>query len=177
MNPVLETLNTIFGTFGLVGIIVVLILFYDLRTKRKLEALIRGYFFQIITTTTISSSVLTLIYSEYFGILPCGLCWFERLLLYPQIILVLLAWKIKDSIQFPRYGLALSVPGLVISLYHHYIQMGGSQFIKCPATGVDCAKRFLFEYNFITFPLLSAILFAFLICVYIYVQRQNQTSN
>ena len=72
-----------------------------------------------------------------------------------------------------RYGIVLSAVGLVISLYHHYIQMGGSEFVKCPAAGVgaDCAKRFFFEFGFITFPFMSAILFAFLIALYMYILK------
>jgi disulfide bond formation protein DsbB len=90
--------------------------------------------------------------------------------LYPQLILIGVGIYYKDAFM-PRSGVALSVFGFVVSLYHHYIQMGGTEFIACPTSGADCAKRFMFEYGFMTFPLLSAILFAFLIVLYMYILR------
>jgi hypothetical protein len=69
----------------------------------------------------------------------------------------------------------LSLVGLVISLYHHYLQLGGSAFVKCPAAGdVDCAKRFMYEFDFMTFPLLAAAGFALLSALYYYMLRVNR---
>ena len=113
---------------------------------------------------------MTLVYSEGFGFVPCGLCWLERVFLYPQVFILGMALFYKEKVA-ARYGLLLSVPGLIISLYHHYLQMGGNKFIACPTSGGDCAKRIMFEFGFVTFPLLSAFLFLFLIVLYIYILK------
>jgi hypothetical protein len=54
--------------------------------------------------------------------------------------------------------------------------MGGIEFVKCPVAGVgaDCAKRFMFEFGFITFPLLSGIAFLFLTILYIYILKTRE---
>lgn len=149
-----------------------IVLLIDFKGKRILNSFVSLYGLVGAFLVVIGSSFLTLIYSEYFGIIPCGLCWIERIALYPQVILLGTAYYYKDKLM-PRYGIVLSGVGLVVSLYHHYIQMGGSQFIKCPVAGAgaDCAKRFFFEFNFMTFPLMSAILFAFLIVLYLYMLK------
>ncbi len=167
----LQTLNYLLALDGIVGIVVVVLMILDLKYKQLLKPMVKAWGLLIAFIVSLGSVVMTLIYSEYFGITPCGLCWFERIALYPQIFLLGTALYYKD-ILVARYGIALSSFGLIVSTYHHYIQMGGSQFVKCPAAGeVDCAKRFLFEFNFITFPLLSAILFAFLIVLYLYILK------
>ena len=167
----IQALNHILALGGIAGIIVVLIILADFLTKKKLSNVIRKWGMLFAFFTALGSSIMTLIYSEYFGIIPCGLCWIERIALYPQVILLGMAIYCKDSVM-PRYGIGLSSIGLVVSLYHHYIQMGGSEFIKCPASGAsDCAKRFFFEYDFMTFPLMSAILFGFLILLYLYLLK------
>jgi disulfide bond formation protein DsbB len=115
---------------------------------------------------------MTLIYSEVFGFIPCGLCWLERIFLYPQVILLGVALATKDKVV-SKYGIALSIPGMLVSLYQHYLQMGGAEFITCPVigAGADCAERILFEFGFMTFPLMSAFLFAFLIALYLYILK------
>ena len=115
----------------------------------------------------------SLYYSEILGILPCGLCWLQRIFLYPQVILFALAiWK-KDS-GIANYIIALSIPGALTGLYQHYIQMGGSNVLPCPAvtTAADCAQRFMFEFGYITFPFAVFVLFAFIIVLMLFVRQR-----
>jgi len=109
---------------------------------------------------------LTLFYSEYLGYLPCALCWFQRICLYPMIALFAIAWARKDYTVY-RYIMALSGAGLIISLYHQYLQMGYSAIIPCAADAmfVDCAKPSFVEFGFVTFPLMAVALFSTLFLV------------
>ena len=166
----LFTLNHYLGLATLVLVFVTLALIVDMVYVRKFESAVRRFGLHTALMVTLIAVVLTLVYSEYFGIIPCGLCWMERMALYPQLILIAGALYLKDALM-PKYGIALSVFGGVVSLYHHYIQMGGSEFIKCPAAGADCAKRYLFEFDFLTFPLIATFLFAFLIALYVYILK------
>ncbi len=108
----------------------------------------------------LAGTFLTLLYSDYFGFIPCGLCWLERIALYPQVVLLGIAWFKKDNAVW-KYVLALSLAGLIVALYHHYIQIGGADLIPCPASGNgDCGKRIIYEFGYMTFPLMAATLFA-----------------
>jgi disulfide bond formation protein DsbB len=172
MIDILQQTNFFLALGGIGFAFLTLGLFIDFKTAQLLKPLIQKWGLLVASVVTLFSIILTLIYSEVFGIIPCGLCWLERIALYPQIILLLVAMCFKDTLM-PRYGIALSVFGLIVALYHHFIQMGGTQFIKCPVAGagVDCAKRFLFEFDFVTFPLLAGGLFLFLIVLYIYILK------
>ena len=125
---------------------------------------------------TVGGSALTLFYSEILGFAPCGLCWLQRVFLYPQVVLLGLALYKKDK-NIVDYSIALSMAGGIVALYQHYLQMGGEAVLPCPATGpsLDCASRFLFEFGYITFPLMSATLFAFLIVLMLFVRRPLAT--
>lgn len=174
----ISQINDLLGVGGLFGIVAVLALTYDLKSKRLLTPYVQQWGMYTALAATLLGSVLTLIYSDVLGFVPCGLCWFERIMLYPQVLLIGTALWIHDKVSVLRYGIVLSSFGLLISLYHHYIQMGGTAFAKCPAAGAgaDCAKRFFFEYNFMTFPFLAVILFAFLIMLYRYMLKTNTSS-
>lgn len=128
----------------------------------------------LATVTTFVSMVLALFYSDILGFVPCGLCWFQRIFLFPQAFIGLAALKVRDTVFAPLYGIVLSACGMVFALYQHYLQMGGSEGIPCPAAGAgaDCAERILFEFGFMTFPLLSAVTFAFLIALYLVARKK-----
>src|SRR5688572_8071360 len=68
------------------------------------------------------ASVLALYYSEVLGFEPCPLCWWQRVFLFPQVLLAgLAAWK-KDA-YMAEYSIILSVFGAGIALYQHVLQM------------------------------------------------------
>lgn len=162
--------NHLLATASLFVIVATLILIYDLNTKRRLAGIIDIWGLAIAFSATTVTALMTLVYSEYFGIIPCGLCWLGRIAMYPQVLMSGTALFVQDKKLMPLYGMVLSVFGFGISLYQHYIQMGGSEFIECPTSGGDCARRFFFEFNFMTLPLLAVILFTFLITLYIYIR-------
>lgn len=176
MIETIQQINFLLALAGIGALVVTLVLLYDLLNKRKLSKYVESWGLCVAFIVTIGAGSMTLVYSEFFGLIPCGLCWFERIALYPQALLLAVSLWYRDA-NVARYGIALSSFGLIVSLYHHYLQMGGSQFIKCPlaGTGSDCAKRFMFEFDFMTFPLLAAILFAFLIVLYVYLLRTKNS--
>jgi disulfide bond formation protein DsbB len=126
---------------------------------------------------TLAGSVMTLYYSEVLGFAPCGLCWLQRVFLYPQVVLFAMAlWKKGHHIA--DYAIGLSIVGGIIALYQHYLQMGGESVAPCPAVATaatDCASRILFEFGYVTFPLMSATLFAFIVVVMFSVRRHSST--
>jgi disulfide bond formation protein DsbB len=113
---------------------------------------------------SLSAVFLTLFYSEYLGYAPCALCWFQRVAMYPLVLLFAVAWLRKDFTVY-RYVMSLSIVGFVIALYHQYLQMGYDAFIPCAASAVfvDCAKPSFVEFGFVTFPFMSLTLFSFFI--------------
>ena len=171
MNPLVETLNFYLALGGILAFLFALILVVDAKREQALRPLIEKFGLIAALIVAGGSSFTALVYSEAFGFVPCGLCWLERIFLFPQVFLLLGALYFKDALV-ARYGLILSTTGFIIALYHHYLQMGGNAFVKCPAAGtVDCAKRIMFEFDFMTFPLLAAAGFALLGALYYYMIR------
>lgn len=124
---------------------------------------------------SLGGSAMTLFYSEILGFAPCGLCWLQRVFLYPIVVLLGIAlWKRDRGIA--DYVIGLSIVGGLVALYQHYLQMGGADVLPCPATisqSADCASRFFFEFGYITFPFMAATLFAFLIILMVFARRSN----
>ncbi len=137
----------------------------------------------LIMLLTSGSVVLSLLYSEYFGFIPCSLCWLQRIAIYPQALLSIIAYRTRDTINFPSYGIALSMLGFVVAVYQYIYQMIPAEIresgaLPCLAdgTGADCASKVIDLFGFVTFPFISAVTFAFLIMVYLYLRRATTKS-
>lgn len=146
-----------------VAILALLVVFFFQKDSPVLSFL-GAYGIHLIFLISLASVVTSLVYSEVFGFVPCGLCWLQRVFLYPQVILAGVALLKRDR-NIADYLLSLSVAGAVTALYQHYLQMGGTELINCPAVGAgaDCAKRIIFEFGYITFPLMSFTVFMLII--------------
>lgn len=111
--------------------------------------------------------------SEVLHYIPCELCWFQRIFMYPQAILLGIACYRNDRGIIP-YVLPLSVIGGFISIYHYAKQKipGFAELLPCSA-GVPCNKDYLDWFGIITIPLLALIAFV-MISVLLWMERSNQ---
>lgn len=175
----LYTLNFLLAVGGLVLFVGTLALLVDYFCYKR--ALFRRwllpYVWPIIMVTTVGGVALSLVYSEYFGFVPCSLCWLQRIALYPQALLSIVAFKMKDAVFYPLYGIALSVFGFIVAVYQYVYQMVPKDIlatgvIPCLADGsADCGTKIIDEFGFVTFPFLSATMFLFLIILYLNVRN------
>lgn len=178
MTSTVLLLNEIlaFGALAAQGVILILLVlfFKDRRQESTISRFVSRWGLWIGFFVALFGSALTLVYSEIFGFVPCGLCWLQRVFLYPQVILFGLAVLKKDT-GIADYIIALSVAGAAVGLYQHYLQMGGTDVFTCPSvgSGADCSKRILFEFGYITYPLLAATTFVFLIVTMMFVRGRR----
>lgn len=115
----------------------------------------------------------SLYFSEVLGFVPCVLCWYQRILMYPLIILLGIATYRQDK-TISTYVLPLSFIGLVISAYHILIQTfpNLASEASCKA-GVPCTVDSLNLFGFITIPMLAGTAFL-LISLSLLLMRKSQ---
>lgn len=119
------------------------------------------------------STAGSLFYSEIMKFYPCNLCWYQRILMYPLVIVIGIS-LLKKEFDRTSYMLALSIPGLVLSSYHYGIQkfgdiIGGGNFC-----GRDtCLTQYINWLGFITIPFLSLLSFLFITILAILIWKMN----
>ena len=153
---------------------------YFLRSRftdlESIAAMLQRWGLWIGFVLTLGASAMTLYYSEILGIPPCPLCWWQRIFMYPQVVLFAIAlWK--RDMRIATYSIALSAFGIVFALYHHILQMYPSSGLPCPAQGVSCAQIFFLQYGYITYPMMALSLFAFLIVLMLFVRSERHDSS
>ncbi len=89
----------------------------------------------------------SLYFSDVLKIPPCSLCWYQRAMLYPIVLLTVTAIIRKDHNVLP-YILTLSLIGGAIALYHNFIAYGliAEGWTPC-SFGVSCADQTIEEYQ------------------------------
>lgn len=115
----------------------------------------------------------SLIYSSVLGYAPCELCWWQRIFLFPQAFIFLIALYKKDNGVF-KYVVPLSVLASIISLYHTYIQLGGTtSVLPCTATGAACTKVFVLQFGYITIPTMALTISLYVLLLALIRHRSN----
>lgn len=105
------------------------------------------------------ATVGSLFFSEVMKLSPCVLCWYQRIVMYP-LVLVLGVGIVSEDKKVHRYVLPLSVLGTLIALYHNVLYYGIiPESIQPCTTGVSCTTRFFAWFGFITIPLMSLVAF------------------
>lgn len=100
--------------------------------------------------------------SDVLGWVPCVLCWYQRIFMYPLVFILPVGILKKDK-NLPYYVLPLSVVGAFIALYQYLLQIGIIPENATPCTfGISCTTRYVDLFGFITLPLLSFLGFAFI---------------
>ena len=113
------------------------------------------------------SSIATggsLFFSEIAGFVPCELCWYQRICMYPLSIITLLA-AIRGDFRVARYLLPLPIVGAFISVYHILVEnavVGQSTACLVSAPG-GCATKWINQFGYVTIPTLALTAFVLLI--------------
>lgn len=101
----------------------------------------------------------SLYFSEILDYIPCELCWYQRIFMYPLVIILGIG-AIKKDASIALYSLILSGIGGCISIYHYSIQkidFLGDHSISCGI--VPCTGQYINWLGFITIPFLALIAF------------------
>ncbi len=105
----------------------------------------------------------SLFFSEVAGFVPCELCWYQRICMYPLSAVTLLA-ALANDYRVARYLLPLPIVGAGVSIYHLLVENGvvaQSQACFVSAPG-GCATKWINEFGFMTIPTLALTAFALL---------------
>ena len=134
----------------------------------------RSYLAYIAWAQALVASAGSLFFSEVLKFTPCVLCWYQRILMYPLVVILAVGILTQDR-RLRLYVLPLSIAGLAVAGYHNLIYYG---IIPEGATqctlGVSCSTRYLSLLGFIDIPLMSLTAFAVItIAMLLYRPRES----
>ena len=105
----------------------------------------------------------SLYFSEIMHFIPCELCWYQRILMYPLTILLGFAAYFGEF-QIRKYVLSMAIIGVSFSVHHYLLQKwpGYGGFMTC-SQGIPCNQDYIDWFGFVTIPLLAMAAFLLII--------------
>lgn len=121
----------------------------------------RPYLYPLTFLIALLSMAGSLYFSEVLHLAPCVLCWYQRITMYPIVILAFIPMIRKDDRAY-RYIIPFALIGMFIAGYHSTLYYAVNWGIRpdwvgpCQA-GISCTTRYMEWFGFITIPFLSFV--------------------
>ena len=131
-------------------------------------------YMQLIFIVSLVATLGSLYFSEIREYVPCEFCWYQRILMYPLVIISLIA-TIKDDYGARLYIRVMSIIGFLIGLYHYGLQK--FDFLKDNLNACSdgsCAGVFINWFGFVTIPFLSLTAFFIIIVLTFLIKKGNK---
>lgn len=134
------------------------------------ESHLIGWAFGLALIATMSSLYL----SEIAHLQPCMLCWYQRIAMYPLVVVLGVGFARGDPGVW-RYALPLPLIGLLISSYHVMLQIRPSlELVPC-TSGVPCTARLVAVFGFISIPVMATSVFLLILALLFTVRLASRT--
>lgn len=154
------------GVLGqvLAGLLLLLALLWVAGLRRPLAAVRRAIWGYELWLAFLVSALATggsLFFSEVANFVPCELCWYQRICMYPIAVTTLLMALANDH-RAARYLIPLPLVGAGVSVYHLLVENGVVEqsqacFVSAPG---GCATKWIDEFGYVTIPTLALTGFA-----------------
>lgn len=119
-----------------------------------------------------TAMVGSLIYSEVAHFLPCKLCWYQRIAMYPLAVILLVA-AIRREVVARFYALPLAVIGLGISIYHYLVQVFPSLEGSSCDPANPCSSRWVEQFGFLSIPFMAGAGFIVITVLLVFYVRKT----
>lgn len=115
------------------------------------------YLLYIAFGQSVIATLGSLYFSEILYLPACDLCWYQRIVMYPQVVLLGIGIMREDR-NIAWYSLPLSLIGIPLATYHTALQYGWIPEIAAACrSGISCADATLALWGFVTIPLMALV--------------------
>lgn len=118
------------------------------------------------------STAGSLFFSYVMQFEPCVLCWYQRIFLFPLVIILAVGlFPLERSVV--KYALPLAIAGWLTALYHSLLYSGViPENIQPCSQGISCTEEYINLFGFVTIPVLSLLSFSSIIALLIIFHRR-----
>ncbi|PFN63925.1 disulfide oxidoreductase [Bacillus thuringiensis] len=137
--------------------------------------IIQKYHIVFAWTIATSAMLISLFFSEWMKLPPCDLCWYQRMAMYPLVLILGIGMYRKDP-NVSTYAFPFACIGLMLSVYQITIQTFPASEMKICSVGVSCTEDYLNLFGFISIPMLSFVGFSAII-VLLYIKPNSKLNR
>jgi len=118
------------------------------------------------------STLGSLFFSEIMKFPPCVLCWYQRICLFPLVLMLSMGLFSFDK-SVVKFALPLALAGWFIAFYHNLLYAGIiPESIQPCSQGVSCTEDYINLFGIFTIPMLSLISFSTIVALLFILKRR-----
>ncbi len=131
---------------GVAGVVLLIAAFLRRRSGGGPAAIVDRFALPAAAVVAVLAMASSLWLSESAEFVPCDLCWYQRIAMYPLAVLLPIA-AIRRDIGVRWYALPLAIIGGVIALFHHIEQrLPTDELLSC-SSAAPCTTRWVNEFD------------------------------
>ncbi|MEF8880647.1 MAG: disulfide bond formation protein B [Candidatus Nanohaloarchaea archaeon] len=159
MDPVVEILSigTLLVQTSIItvsGLYLIQKLGYGKDIWARLEGYLTVYWKPISLGIAFIATTGSLYMSNILGYTPCHLCWLQRIMMYPLVLLFGISWLLDTDVV--EYAIPITTIGTGLAGYHYIIQrMEQFSSAGCSVTSVSCNTEYTYYMGIVTIPLMA----------------------
>lgn len=120
------------------------------------------------------STTGSLFFSYVLEFEPCVLCWYQRIFLFPLVLILAAGLFPAFDRSVIRYALPLAIAGGLTAFYHTLLYAGIiPKSIQPCSQGVSCTEKYIELFGFVSIPMLSFIAFLTVFTLLIILKRRS----
>ena len=118
----------------------------------------------------------SLFFSEIMQFIPCSMCWYQRIFMYPLVLIFLINMLYPDD-KIVKYAMPIVLIGWFFSIYHNLLMFDiiPESIVPC-VQGVPCSTEYINWFGFITIPFLSFLAYS-TILIFLLIIKKGIYSN
>jgi len=149
------------------------LIFFDIISKNLIGIILKStsIFVFLSFITACIASLGSLFFSEIMQFIPCSMCWYQRIFMYPLVLIFLVNMLYPDD-KIVKYAMPLVLIGLFISIYHNLLMFDiiPESIVPC-VQGVPCSTEYINWFGFITIPFLSLIAYSIILILLLIIKK------
>ena len=145
------------------------------RPLRAIADTIGGGEIWLAWIVALAATLGSLFFSEIADFIPCRLCWFQRIAMYPLAVILLIGALRRDVRGIALYALPFPIVGGLVAAYHIYIENHPEAETAACTVGAPCATKWINEFGYVTIPTLAITAFAAILALLIFALRRTRT--
>ena len=169
------------GHVFLVGLLLIHLPLPALRaTRRRTRVFLRKQGQTIATIVAVIATISPLVYTHVYHLVPCTLCWYQRIFMFSLALLLVIA-QIRKSAADKTPIYVLSALGFCVSLFHYVSQRLHEttaifDSIGCDSIGMtaSCSDFYFLSFGYITIPLMAMTGFALIAACAFFADRSAE---
>ncbi len=120
------------------------------------------------------STLGALFIGEVMGQMPCLLCWYQRIAMFPLAVILMVATFRTDAAAW-AYALPLVIAGWLIAAYHTLLYFGfiAKPITPCAQDGPSCSGEGMTLFGLVSIPALSLVAFSLIFILLLLVRKRN----